>query len=186
MRKPRQPRQPRQPRADWKPYIELLKDPRWQKMRLQILERDGWKCCVCEEETKTLHVHHLKYERGKMPWEVNADYLMTLCEGCHEDATLWKKEIDAALAEVDPSSLARIAGFIQGMCLHYSPLGVSSVPVRDHEQACGIAHAAAMADGDAVLNLCHGKGYVFDRDDFGELEGRSHDEWSAKRKKAAP
>lgn len=30
-----------------------------------------------------LHVHHLKYLRGKMIWEVPLFYLVTLCEDCH-------------------------------------------------------------------------------------------------------
>lgn len=46
-------------------YSQLLKDPRWQKKRLEILDRDDWKCTHCEAEHKTLHVHHRhKYVRG--------------------------------------------------------------------------------------------------------------------------
>ena len=39
-----------------KTYLEKLKDPRWQKKRLEILERDGWKCMACGEKEKTLRV----------------------------------------------------------------------------------------------------------------------------------
>jgi len=46
-------------------YQEKLKDPRWQKKRLEILQRDGWKCKWCGEEKQTLHIHHLKYQRNK-------------------------------------------------------------------------------------------------------------------------
>lgn len=66
-----------------KPYIELLKDPRWQKKRLEIFERDKWTCTECLSKDHTLHVHHLRYEYGKMPWEAIDDDLTTLCEGCH-------------------------------------------------------------------------------------------------------
>ena len=66
-----------------KSYAEKLKDPRWQKKRLEILERDGWACCRCSTKSKPLHVHHVIYI-GKMdPWEYDGKYLATLCEDCH-------------------------------------------------------------------------------------------------------
>ena len=65
-----------------KTYAEKLKDPRWQKRRLQILERDGWACVKCGEKEKTLHVHHWWY-RGE-PWEAPDDALSTVCVDCHE------------------------------------------------------------------------------------------------------
>lgn len=64
-------------------YRELLKDPRWQKKRLYVLERDGWQCQFCPDKESTLHVHHLKYFPG-MPWDCPDEYLITLCESCHE------------------------------------------------------------------------------------------------------
>lgn len=60
---------------------DLYKDTRWQKKRLEIMQRDGWKCVACEEERSTLHVHHKRYA-GK-PWDVSDDDLQTLCEKCH-------------------------------------------------------------------------------------------------------
>ena len=65
-------------------YIEKLKDPRWQRKRLEILKRDDFKCRSCRDEEKTLHVHHLRYEKGFEPWEAEDDDLITLCESCHE------------------------------------------------------------------------------------------------------
>lgn len=62
-------------------YTDKLKDPRWQKKRLAIMERDGWKCLKCLDEKSTLHVHHLSYS-GE-PWEAPDDQLVTLCEHCH-------------------------------------------------------------------------------------------------------
>jgi len=66
-----------------KTYLEKLKDPRWQKKRLEILERDKWTCQYCESTEKTLHVHHLHYS-GVDPWETNLDFLITACEDCHK------------------------------------------------------------------------------------------------------
>ena len=65
-------------------YTEKFKDPRWQKRRLLILERDEWTCQYCGEKEETLNVHHLWYEKGKDPWEYPDECLITLCEGCHE------------------------------------------------------------------------------------------------------
>jgi len=64
-------------------YSELLKDPRWQKKRLLILERDNWKCTLCKRDNVTLHVHHKSYEYQKNPWEYDDSILITLCESCH-------------------------------------------------------------------------------------------------------
>jgi hypothetical protein len=64
-------------------YSELLKDPRWQRKRLKILERDGFQCLACRTQAETLHVHHLVYT-SKMPWDEPDEHLETLCWCCHE------------------------------------------------------------------------------------------------------
>lgn len=68
-------------------YSEKLKDPRWQKMRLEILNRDNWHCQICMAGEFTLHVHHRRYLRGKLPWEYPQHMLVTLCEYCHAEET---------------------------------------------------------------------------------------------------
>ena len=65
-------------------YAEKLKHPLWQRKRLEILNRDGFKCRCCGNGEKTLHVHHLKYSRGRAPWDCPDASLVTLCEVCHE------------------------------------------------------------------------------------------------------
>jgi len=65
-------------------YADKLKDPRWQKKRLAILERDGWKCMSCGDKESTLHVHHIFYLSGKEPWEIPNGLLITFCERCHK------------------------------------------------------------------------------------------------------
>lgn len=64
-----------------KTYSEKLKDPRWQKKRLEIMDRDEWQCQFCLDKESTLNVHHLEYNGN--PWEANSDQLVTLCEDCH-------------------------------------------------------------------------------------------------------
>jgi hypothetical protein len=81
-------------------YSEKLKDPRWQQMRLKIMERDGFACRKCASKDKTLHVHHSYYTKGAEPWEYEPTALITLCEGCHKDV-----EDGLAIARVHLSQL---------------------------------------------------------------------------------
>lgn len=66
-----------------KTYYEQLKDPRWQKMRLEIFEDRGWGCESCGAETKQLHAHHRYYKRGLMAWEYPLTAFSALCDECH-------------------------------------------------------------------------------------------------------
>lgn len=68
-------------------YSEKLKDPRWQKKRLKIFERDNWACRLCKSTENTLVVHHKLYLPNTEPWDYNDQYLTTLCENCHEYET---------------------------------------------------------------------------------------------------
>ena len=63
-------------------YSEKLRDPRWQKLRLMVMERDEFECRHCGDKKSTLHVHHLEYRKD--PWDAIPDHLITLCEKCHE------------------------------------------------------------------------------------------------------
>lgn len=87
-------------------YSELLKDPRWQKKRLEIFQRDDFTCQECFSTNKTLHVHHIKYV-GDFPWETPDLYLLTLCEDCHRLEEEVKQE-DLLLA-LDNCGLTREA-----------------------------------------------------------------------------
>jgi len=88
-------------------YSEKLKDPRWQKKRLEVLERDGWCCQNCGDSESTLHVHHKYYERNKEPWEYPLDAFLTLCEQCHE----WEYS-ERSGNEKDLLSMIKRAGFL--------------------------------------------------------------------------
>jgi hypothetical protein len=63
------------------PYKEKLLDPRWQKKRLFIFNRDNFTCQLCQDKDSTLHIHHKKYY-GE-PWDVGNSDLITLCSYCH-------------------------------------------------------------------------------------------------------
>lgn len=70
-------------------YSEKLKDPRWQKKRLEILERDEWACQYCDDKESTLHVHHEKYT-AKEPWLEPNKNLTTVCHCCHQIVEKYK------------------------------------------------------------------------------------------------
>ena len=64
-------------------YYEALKSPQWIDKRERIKKRDGYTCTKCGCKDK-LQVHHTYYLRGKMPWQVPDDCLITLCRSCHK------------------------------------------------------------------------------------------------------
>ena len=64
---------------------KLYRKDSWKQRCQQIIEADGNACCDCGRQPPevVLQVHHLKYEKGKKPWEYNREDLITLCKGCH-------------------------------------------------------------------------------------------------------
>jgi hypothetical protein len=62
-------------------YSDKLRDPRWQKKRLEVMQRDDFTCLACGDKDSTLNVHHKQYHGD--PWEAPMSSLETLCESCH-------------------------------------------------------------------------------------------------------
>lgn len=98
-------------------YSQKLKDPRWQKKRLEIMQRDDFRCQNCQDKTATLHVHHRFYLKNHEPWQYNDNALVTLCESCHalEEAT--KSEAQKEIYE----SLCSF-GYLNNDILHIADL----------------------------------------------------------------
>jgi hypothetical protein len=69
--------------AKRKSYSEKLKDPRWQRKRLEVLQRDGFACILCGDTETELHVHHKVYTAGSEPWDYELTSLITYCKHCH-------------------------------------------------------------------------------------------------------
>lgn len=82
-------------------YSSMLRDPRWQKKRLEIMERDKFTCLSCGAKDKTLNVHHMYYRTGKKVWEYESDSLKTLCEDCHELLAGDKKEFEETICGLE-------------------------------------------------------------------------------------
>lgn len=68
-----------------KTYWEKLKDPRWQKKRLETMQAAEFACQMCYDSTSTLNVHHKQYFKGREPWEYDFDQLVVLCDSCHKE-----------------------------------------------------------------------------------------------------
>lgn len=63
----------------------MLKDPIWQRRRLEILNRDKFSCQKCGNDKDTLHIHHRHYINGRKPWDYPDTLLVTLCHKCHKE-----------------------------------------------------------------------------------------------------
>jgi hypothetical protein len=80
-------------------YQDKLKSPKWQRKRLEVLNRDDWKCVYCDNSSDTLHVHHKSYEHGRDPWEYEMDNFLTLCESCHKVDHEYRYESEKTLLD---------------------------------------------------------------------------------------
>jgi hypothetical protein len=127
-------------------YSERLRDPRWQKKRLKIFERDDWTCRECGRQDNTLNVHHKFYLRGcRNPWDYTAEWLETLCAGCHDrregaieylhralllattgELQLWAKRIGKEIKQ-PKKNLARQAKLMPPIAVFVQPSGGKTV-----------------------------------------------------------
>lgn len=73
-------------RFDESGYQRKLRDPKWQRRRLDILQSANWKCQepTCLSPELNLQIHHLYYVREREPWEYPDEAFLCLCENCHE------------------------------------------------------------------------------------------------------
>ena len=118
-------------------YADKLKDPRWQKKRLEILERDEWTCKRCMDSESTLHIHHLSYKREKDPWDYENDNFLTLCESCHEHEYSTRPEYEKMLLNIlkQRGFLADdIYGLVKGL-LDFKPRHIIEVVSSAYEMA---------------------------------------------------
>jgi hypothetical protein len=59
------------------------RDMRWQRLRLKVLDRDGWRCAGCGvgKFPEGVVVHHIEY--GRHQWSTPVSLLQALCQDCH-------------------------------------------------------------------------------------------------------
>lgn len=108
-------------------YSEKLKDPRWQKKRLEIFARDEFTCQRCFDSESTLAVHHFRYIHGREPWDYPNNKLITLCETCHSaEYETMKDECESLIEQLKDkgffaSDIGRIANGINKLSSTYPP-----------------------------------------------------------------
>lgn len=136
-------------------YLEQLKHPKWQRRRLEILQRADFRCESCNADDKTLHVHHKRYRAGAMAWEYGDDDLIALCEPCHQ------KQHGVQPAPSEPSIPRRVPS--DDLMRHYlqtwgQQAYTTSCPLIAIAQcrACGneVLCAAELEGSDIVVMSC--------------------------------
>lgn len=76
-------------------YDAYMKSDEWKKVRLLVLERDGYvcRCCNRNSDQTTLSVHHSTYKALYNETEHLED-LITLCRFCHSGIHRVKSNIN--------------------------------------------------------------------------------------------
>lgn len=105
-------------------YGDKLRDPRWQKRRLDIFERDKWTCRVCADGKRNQQIHHSAYIPGIDPWDYPDHMLFDLCEKCHDKEGSGKLAADLELVDT-----LRLAGALNGDILRFAMM------IRDCKRA---------------------------------------------------
>ena len=82
-------------------YRQKLLDGRWQRKRLQILERDGFSCQQCRRQDN-VQIHHNWYLKNMEPWDYSGEQLITLCSVHHDEITEIQKKLKQLLSESGP------------------------------------------------------------------------------------
>jgi 5-methylcytosine-specific restriction endonuclease McrA len=143
----------------------IYQDPRWQKKRLEILNRDRFTCTFCGDNTKPLHVHHRWYESGRKPWEYPNEALVTYCEDCHSQMTAINRSIREKLKMLNDYGLERVLGYLNGIFLQSEEDVVVQVQFRSGEDIGGIADALGpwVVTENAIVSLITPEGTISGR-----------------------
>ena len=92
-------------------YLTMLQDPRWQKVRLETMQKANFACEKCGDKTSTLNVHHKNYKYGRNPWEYESNNFVCLCSFCHDEIHEQREMINNLL----PYSFVNISELISGV-----------------------------------------------------------------------
>jgi 5-methylcytosine-specific restriction endonuclease McrA len=90
----------------------MLRDPRWQKKRLKILEKNKFQCFECGNTERELHIHHCWYEHQLKPWEYHDSCYLVLCKECHLTRQDLEYKIKTKLADLRIHDLESLCEFL--------------------------------------------------------------------------
>lgn len=76
---------------------KVLRSKRWQVVRKEAKDRDGWKCVQCGKRDR-LEVDHIKGVRHAPELAYELTNLQTLCCSCHARKT----RLEIGLGKLDP------------------------------------------------------------------------------------
>ena len=80
-----------------KSFSNAYSDPRWQKLRLRVFERDNYTCQFCGNTSIQQHAHHKWYRDGLLAYQYELKELITLCSICHQKThDIQEKELKKA------------------------------------------------------------------------------------------
>jgi len=65
-------------------YLAQLRHPKWQRKRLEVLQRDGWIVRAAQKGDYAVYADGSKAPIVTGAWEYSGDDLTSLCEDCHE------------------------------------------------------------------------------------------------------
>jgi len=123
-------------------YGEQLRDPRWQRVRLQALEAAGWCCSRCRDTRSTLHVHHRVYRRIA-PWEYDLAELEVLCSKCHHEKHDFLRGANR-FEKGQPYSRLQISDLLGGQTTGF-------LPMHDGHVVCGCFRRQYNPDAPEIL-----------------------------------
>jgi hypothetical protein len=108
-------------------WSSAFRDSRWQKLRLKIMERDGWACRSCGATNRELNVHHVYYEAGRAPWEYPHDSLITWCSDCHVARHTLQKNALMIVAQLGIDLAVDIFSAVATMPTHVATIYENSI-----------------------------------------------------------
>lgn len=120
-------------------YAEQLRHPKWQRKRLEVLQRADFRCERCGDTESMLSVHHSYYEPGRPPWAYPDSSLHCLCERCHEYAGAMMRTMQRQLGRLCLIDIEMVVGYAKGLELKGSV--DTSVKVFSLPLASGVADA---------------------------------------------
>jgi 5-methylcytosine-specific restriction endonuclease McrA len=94
-------------------FLAKYRDPRWQRLRLEVMQEAGFQCQECYSETETLNVHHRLYRKDADPWEYEVEELVCLCHNCHQYIHEQKNRLNTAIANSDWNLLDYLVGYAE-------------------------------------------------------------------------
>jgi hypothetical protein len=82
-------------------YADKLRDGRWQRKRLDVFQRDGFRCRICGKQDN-IQLHHNWYINDLEPWDYEEEQLITLCGSHHAWVTSVHRQLKMRLSRMTP------------------------------------------------------------------------------------